>query len=66
MNSTTSLNTNERNAKGKTYSSEHTLYHYAAIDSVDGELCSIEDITQNSENSTSFTAFLVVKKWLPT
>lgn len=45
MNSTTSLNTNESNAKGKTYSSEHTLYHYAAIDSVDGELCSIEDIT---------------------
>lgn len=45
MNSTTSLNTNESNAKGKTYSPEHTLYHYAAIDSVNGELCSIEDIT---------------------
>lgn len=45
MNSATSLNTNERNVNGKTYSSEHTLYHYAAIDSVDGELCSIEDIT---------------------
>lgn len=41
MNSTTSLNTNESNAKGKTYSPEHTLYHYATIDSVNGELCSI-------------------------
>ena len=45
MNSATSLNTNESNAKGKTYSPEHTLYHYAAIDYVNGELCSIEDIT---------------------
>lgn len=45
MNSATILNTNESNAKGKTYSPEHTLYHYAAIDSVNGELCSIEDIT---------------------